>query len=174
MNILKGLISKRDQQKTVTRQDNDVVPHLVPKYGRHKKSNIPTLKPLRRIIPIERFASSELPDIVLRPPTPPPGEINVEDLLFSGMKVEDILFERSGSVFILREPRVHTQCKSTSRSVVGHLKVPARHRTATRHDKDAVASRRDKGVEESESCEVDLDDASQDDYRTFVNGLFGI
>jgi hypothetical protein len=94
MKLLKGLIGKDHRQKMPGALNDDFVPHLVPKPDRRKKKNRVIGKPLAWYIPLEIFLEPELPNIILWPPKPPR----------SGLKVEDILFERSGSVFILRRP----------------------------------------------------------------------
>jgi hypothetical protein len=92
MKLLKGLIGKDHRQKMPGALDDDLVPRLVPKPDQRKKKNRVIPKPLAWYIPIEIFPEPELPNIILWPPKPPE----------SGPKVEDILFERSGSIFILR------------------------------------------------------------------------
>jgi len=134
MKSFKHLISKRGQKKTASLQGDDLVPHLVRRYSHDRKSNQAS-RPLPYKILIEKFDRSDVPNIVLWPPTPPP----------SGMKIEDLLFERSGSFFVLREKTERIEARST-RAVVGRLQVPARHKTEIRNYKDVWASRHDESA----------------------------
>ena len=162
MELLKGLISRCNQLKMIPQRNDELVPHLVPKYNQRKtKKNKTASKPLPRYLTIEMFHESELPDIVLRPPTPPRSEL----------KVEELLFERSGSVFILRGPRAQRQLQSTMRPGVEHLQVPRMHRTVERCEKAIGVSGQDRDGIETEDQDLDLHCASQSDYRTFMAGL---
>lgn len=134
MKSFKDLISKRGQEKKASLASDDLVPHLVRGYGHSQKSNKAS-RPLPHKILIEGFDRSDVPNVVLWPPTPPP----------SGVKIEDLLFERSGSFFVLREKTEGTEARST-RSVVGRLQVPALHRTDTRNYKDTRTSRQDESA----------------------------
>jgi hypothetical protein len=161
METLKGLLSKLYQQKTPIALNDDLVPRLVSKPNQRKMKNKMVPKPLPRYIPVEAFPQPELPDIVLRPPTPPKGV----------PKVEDLLFERSGSVFILRGSRVQSQPQCTLRPGVERLQVPAQSRIEKRYERNTEASEQNKDAVEPEHQDVDLRRASQLDYRIFMAGL---
>lgn len=160
MKSFKDLISKRGQKKTASLPGDDLVPHLVRKYGHGRKGNQAS-KPLPYKILIEKFDRSDVPNIVLWPPTPPPN----------GMKIEDLLFERSGSFFVLREKTEKIEARST-RAVIGRLQVPARHKTEICNYKDVRASRQDENaLDEIGTQNAHLDDMCRADYCAFVAGL---
>jgi hypothetical protein len=90
-----------------------------------------------------------LPRIVLRPATPPEGPE----------------FERSGSVFVLREP------KPVTRTVVGYLQVPKRKKRVRRRTSLPPVKSLQEYMEDTGDIDVYLDAKCAADYRRYLAGL---
>ena len=162
MTFLKRLLTKRGEHKQVAHPCDEFVPHLHPKPK-------PSRQDLKRQAHIElrhtpRYILFQdnpcLPRVVLRPATPPEAD----------MKLEDLLFERSGDVFILRAKQA-VERPVTSNGVVGHLQVPARKKRARRRASLPPTRSLQEYLGDTADDEVQLDAQCGADYRSYMAGL---
>jgi hypothetical protein len=135
MAFLKRLLSKHGERKQDVQPCSETLPHLHPKPKPSKKD-------------LEVVGKS-YPRIILRPATPPEGPV----------------FERSGSTFVLREP------KPATRTVVGHLQVPQRKKRARRRASLPPTENLQAHLEDTADIDVYLDAECGADYRRYLAGL---
>jgi len=104
MGLFKLFMLGRSQNTIATRSEVNSVPHLVPKHRKCKADTKTTPISVDWTLLLVKSDNPAIPDIALRPATPPDGVL----------KVEDRLFERSGPVFVLHDLRSGHQSYTTS------------------------------------------------------------
>jgi len=163
MGLLKQFILGRSQNTIFTRSGVSSVPHLVSKHSKCKADTQTTPKSADRTLLLVKFDNPAIPDIFLRPATPPDEEL----------KVEDRLFERSGSVLVLRDSRSGHQSYTTSSSVVGHLQPSSKWKTRMIRGElsNAQTGASKNAMRDTEDPGMHLDATSQSDYRAYMAGL---
>lgn len=171
LRCMKRFFSKRGQDKAAAVDDanNSHIPHLVRKKRQKKKrkSNATrTSRPFTRAFVLEDFSNPALPRVLLHPPTPADNKFNLEDYLF----------ERCGSVFVLREPQSQPEVHAAPGDwwLADYLQVPPEYREVAidvyeSPEKDDV----EKGLLENEEVHsVYLDEDCEADYRAYMDGLY--
>ena len=163
MGLFKQLMLRRSQNTTATRLEVNSVPYLVPKPRKCRADTKTTPKSVNRTLLLVKSDNPAIPDIVLRPATPPDG----------ALKVEDRLFERSGPVFVLRDSRSGHQNYTISSPVVSHLQLPSQRKTAVvrRELSKAQAGASKNAMRDAKDPDTHLDATSQSDYRAYMAGL---
>ena len=164
MTFLKRLLSKRGERKQDAQPCNESVPHLHPK-PKPSKQDFKRyahleLRHTPRYIIFQKLDNPTLPRIVLQPATPPEAD----------MKLEDLLFERSGDVFILRAKPVVERVASFS-NIVGYLQVPVRKKRVRRRASLPPTKSLQEYLEDGEDTEMHLDAQCGADYRKYLAGL---
>ncbi|KAF1836766.1 hypothetical protein BDW02DRAFT_596107 [Decorospora gaudefroyi] len=162
MKLINRLLHKHINHEQDSQPKAGSIPRLIRSPIKGKKQ---TVKPQPQARVLEAFDDPALPKILLRPATPPDG----------GTKLEDRIFERSRSVFILREPKPQ-QHRSSTGAVAGHLHVPSSKRLKVEEDNRATVPRgvttsdREE-LDDVEGLDVHLDAECELDYRTYMVGL---
>jgi hypothetical protein len=149
MAFLKRLLSKHGERKQDVQPCSETLPHLHPKPKPSKKDLEVVGKSYPLILLFHKINDPGLPRIILRPATPPEGPV----------------FERSGSTFVLREP------KPATRTVVGHLQVPQRKKRARRRASLPPTENLQAHLEDTADIDVYLDAECGADYRRYLAGL---
>jgi hypothetical protein len=164
MTFLKRLLSKRGERIQHAQQCDESVPHLHPKPKPSKQDLKRTahleLRHTPRYVIFQKHDNPCLPRVVLRPATPPEAD----------MKLEDLLFERSGDFFILRPKPVVERIASSS-NIVGHLQVPTRRKRVRRGTSLPPSKSLQEYQEDTGDAETHLDAQCRADYRKYLAGL---
>jgi hypothetical protein len=149
MAFLKRLLSKHGERKQDVQPCSETLPHLHPKPKPSKKDLEVVGKSYPLILLFHKINDPALPRIILRPATPSEGSA----------------FERSGSNFVLREP------KPTTRTVVGHLQIPQRKKRVRRQASMPPTERLQEPPEDTGDIDVYLDAECGADYCRYLAGL---
>ncbi|KAE8847186.1 hypothetical protein P3342_002084 [Pyrenophora teres f. teres] len=166
MGLSKYMTPPQFKHTTAPRPAIDFAPHLVPKDKTRKITSKTATKPTDRTILLAKSDSPAIPDVVLEHAAP----------CETGMKVEDRLFDRCGSVFVLRKSKSSSQCRTSSRSATGRLEPPSHLKAAEVHGEPSNAqlgaSKNTVREVGDQDMEMDLDATSQSDYCTYMAGLY--
>ncbi|KAI2482767.1 hypothetical protein Ptr902_05084 [Pyrenophora tritici-repentis] len=165
MGLSKCMTPPQSQRIMALRPVNDFAPRLVPNDKKRKAASKTTTKPTDRTILLAKSDNPAIPDVVLQPAAP--REM--------GMKVEDRLFDRRGSEFVLRKSKSWGQCSTSTRSAAGRPEPPSHEKTAEVHKEPSKAqtgaSDNTKRDAEDQDMDKELDATSQFDYCAYMAGI---